>query len=478
MLHKVFGTAIMLLYVSILTAQVITPVTGRTNERLLPTKYATILYASQVSDTSGNNKLIAAHFTNRGGGTFTWEKTLADAGAYEIAICYATRFAGSEATISTANNDSCSATLDPTTGYYPQSENWYQFNCERRRIPGQIHLLKGSNTISLHVSTIADSAETSLYSIELIPVSQRSAIEKDWKLAKKMSPSGKWFADAGYGVMFHWTSQSTPERGSAKPYAKAVHDFDVHAFAAMVEKMGAAYVILTTNHAEPYFPAPLHAWEKAYPGHTTERDLIEEIADSLRLRHVRLFLYMATHVYAKYDSVDDDRFSELNYSLVKEIGERYKEKVAGYWFDGWYQSYEKHPHFDFEKFYEICKAGNAQRLIGLNTWLYPANTLWQDYWAGEVYTMGTAPAQRVLQNGPGNGLPSHNLIVMEKENWYHDKPNTKIPPPDLQASELIRFIRLSKGKGPVTINMQIYQDGRVGEEALSVMQEVKKEIRN
>lgn len=477
MTNKLFAAALALLYVPMLMAQGTKPVTRKTTERLLPTKYATILYASQVSDTSGNNKLIASHFTNRGGGTFTWEKSLPDAGIYEIGICYATRFAGSKATISTANNDPCSARLEPTKGYYMQQEDWSQFNCERRQIPGQLHLLQGLNTISLRLSPVADSTETSLYSIELIPVAQRSAIEKDRRLAQKMTPSAKWFADAGYGVMFHWTSQSAPEHGNAKPYMDAVHDFDVQAFVSMVEKTGAAYVIFTTNHAEPYFPAPLHAWEKVYPGHTAERDLIEEIADGLRQHHIRLFLYLATHIYAKYDSVDDERFNELNYSLVKEIGERYKEKVAGYWFDGWYQSYERHPHFDFEKFYRICKAGNAQRLISLNTWRYPVNTLWQDYWAGEVNIIGTVPAQRVLQNGPGKGLPSQNLILMEKENWLHDKLNTRIPPPDLQARDLIRFIQLSKGRGPVTINMQIYQDGSIGDEALAVMGKIKQKFK-
>ena len=173
-------------------------------------------------------------------------------------------------------------------------------------VPGTLHLHKGKNTISLQLTTKNRDDETVLYAIELLPVTEKQAIEKDLALSQKMHPGTKWFAKIPYGVMFHWTSQSTPEIGAAKPYNEAVNAFNVKAFTDQVVKTGAGYVIFTTNHAEPYFPAPLKEWEKVYPGHTTQRDLVEEIADSLQKHHIKLFLYMATHVYAKFDSVNDE----------------------------------------------------------------------------------------------------------------------------------------------------------------------------
>ena len=335
-----------------------------------------------------------------------------------------------------------------------------------------------TNNITLQLITKDHDDETVLYAIELLPVIEKEAIEKDFIRSQKIRPNTNWFAKIPYGVMFHWTSQSTPETGTPKPYSEAVNDFDVKSFVDMVVKTGAGYVIFTTNHAEPYFPAPLKEWENVYPGHTTHRDLVEEIADSLEKHNIKLFLYMATHVYAKYNSASDSEFQRLNYTLVREIGERYKKKVAGFWFDGWYQCYEKHPNFDFEKFYEICKAGNNDRLICLNSWLYPIVTLWQDYWAGEVYTIGNPPDYQIIKSGPGTGLQTHNLIVMETENWLHTSLNTKIPSPHLKADELINFISRSKGKGPVTINIQIYQEGKISDEALHVMEKVKKQLKN
>ncbi len=454
-------------------------VNQKTDKKLLPTKYAVILYGNQVSDTSGNNKMLASHWQNIGGGTFTWKKEINDDGDYEVAISYSTNKAGTVAKISadTSNsNNSVVATLQVTSGYYPEGKEWYKFNCERRQIPGTLHLQKGQNIISLQLITKQADDGIIVYAVELLPVKQKAAIEEDRIRAQKMRSNTDWFAKIPYGVMFHWTSQSAPEQGPLKPYNEAVNAFDVGAFVNMVVKTGAGYVILTTNHAEPYFPAALKEWEKVYPGHTTKRDLIEEIADSLQKHCIKLFLYMATHIYAKYDSVSDAEFKRLNYTLVGEVGERYKKKVAGFWFDGWYQCYKRHPDFDLEQFHKICKTGNPDRLICLNSWLYPIISLWQDYWAGEVYTIGKPQKHQIIEDGPGRGLQTHNLVVMETEDWLHTSLNTKIPPPHLKPDELINFISKSKGKGPVTINIQIYQDGKISNDALSVMEQVKKAL--
>lgn len=108
-----------------------------------------------------------------------------------------------------------------------------------------------------------------------------------------------WFSCMKYGVMFHWTSLTTAPVGPLEPYKQAVEDFNVHDFVNMVERTGADYVIFTGCWAETYIPAPLQKWEKEYPGHTTSRDLISEISDSLNKKGIKLFLYLSKHVYAK-----------------------------------------------------------------------------------------------------------------------------------------------------------------------------------
>ena len=161
--------------------------------------------------------------------------------------------------------------------------------------------------------------------------------------------------------------------------------------------------------------------------------------------------------------------------MISEIGARFKDKIAGYWFDGWNQSFQKHPGFDFEKFYNVCKIGNSNRLVALNSWLYPTVTEWQDYWAAEVYSPGTTPENTIVKSGPGKGLQFHSLIALQAD-WAHTSLNSKVDPNRLSAEEVIKYISACEGKGPVTINIEIYQDGTIGEESLAEMEKIKQEL--
>ena len=141
-----------------------------------------------------------------------------------------------------------------------------------------------------------------------------------------------WLRSTGYGLMFHWTSQSVGKDGTHKPYAQAVDDFDVKRFADMVEETGAGYVFLTIGHAESYCPGPIKAWEKYHPGKTTRRDLIAEMADALNAKGIKLACYLNVASLAGLRS-GEEAFTRTMTEVVTEFGEHYKEKVAGYWFD-------------------------------------------------------------------------------------------------------------------------------------------------
>jgi hypothetical protein len=234
-------------------------------------------------------------------------------------------------------------------------------------------------------------------------------------------------------------------------------------------------VLFTIGHAEPYCPAPIKSWEKYHPGHTTKRDLIAEMADALNAKGIKLMCYFPTHVVANYRKVDEKEFSEINSEVMTEFGERYGKKVAGYWFDGWYQCFEEYPDFSFKDFFKACKAGNPDRIIALNSWIYPAVTEWQEYWAGEAASLVNPPVNGTLERGPGKGLAYQALIIMEPY-WVQEKP--EIPDPRFTAEELSKYIKecMEQG-GAVTINMGIHQDGTVGKKALQTMIEVRHLVR-
>ncbi len=448
-----------------------------TNSMLFPTatKYATVLYATEGHEKDSNINNLAGHSVIKGTGQFNWKQDINMEGEYEVILSYSARKEGSTVIVNSEKN-TVTDSLGITKGVYEGGTEWYRFNCQRKLLIGTLLLQKGINSIILKLNAPNETFETVISTVELVPANEKINAIKEVMKAKAARPEMNWFSSMKYGVMFHWTSLTTPPSGPLKPYKDAVRDFDVHAFVNMVEKTGADYVIFTGCWAETYIPAPLQQWEKEYTGHTTQRDLISEISDSLNKRGIKFFLYLSTHVYAKFDKVNTEEFERLNNELISEIGERYKDKIAGYWFDGWYQSFQKHPDFDFEKFYRVCKIGNPNRLVALNSWLYPIVSEWQDYWAAEIYSPGTIPADRIVKFGPGRGLQFHALLALQAD-WAHTAINSKLDSDRLATNDLVNYISSCEGKGPVTINIEIYQDGSIGEESLAVMENIKQQLK-
>src|SRR5258705_10564191 len=312
-------------------------------------------------------------------------------------------------------------------------------------------------------------------SLELTPLSAKAAIEADRQEACGSRADTDWLTKAGYGLMFHWTSQSIGNDGAINPFAQAVTDFPLDRVVEKVATTGAGYVLFTIGHAQPYCPAPLSSWEKYHPGKTTKRDLIAEMAQALNAKGIKLMCYFPTHVVGKYPKASSQEFTQMTSDILKEFGERYGEKVVGYWFDGFYQCFEKYPDFSFRDFFKVCKAGNSNRIIAVNSWIYPNVTEWQDYWAGETASPVAPPVNSTNERGPGQGLRYHALLIMEPY-WVQQK--VAMPKPQFNAQTLGDYIsQCMKNSGAVTINLGMYQDGSVDPRAVDVLKEIRQRIR-
>ncbi len=57
--------------------------------------------------------------------------------------------------------------------------------------------------------------------------------------------------------------------------------------------------------------------------------------------------------------------------------------------------------------------------------------------------------------------------------WVHTEHDTAIPAPVLETDELLEFIDASAGKGPVTLNVLIYQDGTISDLSMSVLEQIR-----
>jgi len=115
-----------------------------------------------------------------------------------------------------------------------------------------------------------------------------------------------------------------------------------------------------------------------------------------------------------------EQFTEIHKNVLSEIGSRYGEKLAGYWFDSWYQSLAACPDVPIEAAYRYCKVGNPCRITAFNFWIFPILAPWQDYWAGELYALQNPFESRYIQRGAGAGFQAHGMVSM-LPSWVHQR---------------------------------------------------------
>jgi hypothetical protein len=357
-----------------------------------------------------------------------------------------------------------------------------------RRDIGSIYLKEGLNLITLKALQVGRDLE--LYSVELLPIDIKPIIEKR---VMELRSNTQWMRDAKYGIQFHWTSLSQPRYGVKKPYAEAVQDFNVEAFASMVYETGAGYVTFTTSHAEYYFPAPIQAIDRIMPGRTTQRDLIQELIEALGAYNIRLILYYNPgHEHWQepdgwwkrigFDPENPTIFFEHWCAIIEEIGKRYRSGLAGWFFDDGCVYYPL--NLDFERMTLAAKAGNPNRVICYNSWIWPRFTDFQDYFCGEgynwLYIKDYLPqdGSGIFTGGPQKGLQAHANFILESR-WCHDLPNTPIPPPQIPKEKFLEDIRAAVSRGIVpSVNLEIYQDGTISPLSMEYMKALKELVKN
>lgn len=359
---------------------------------------------------------------------------------------------------------------------------------QRVRLDGTLPVPAGRADLVLRLASARpdDTFLADVLSVELAPPGTAAAEASE---AATQRADTAWMRRAGYGFMVHWTSQSQPRSGAAKSYADAVRDFDVELFAAQMQAGGAGFVVFTTSHAFQYFPAPLPALDSMLPGRTAGRDLIADLARALRARGLRLFLYY--HPGASHDpewmaasglaDPDPSRFFANWTRIVAEIGGRYGDALAGWWFDdGAIVYYPRSP--DWRALAAAARVGNPQRAIGFNPWEYPSVGPYQDFYCGEGNVQpdsdGTLKQDGCGLLGPGRypGLQACATLVTEGD-WGHFVRDREIGPPRWKADQLRSLLDAFARHGNVPIfNLEIYQDGRVSPATLDLFRQMRKDV--
>ena len=304
-----------------------------------------------------------------------------------------------------------------------------------------------------------------------------------------------WFKDAGYGLFCHWHSQSVNADGSKKDYYTAVKEFDVNAFANQVDEAGAKFVIFTLIHGRHELAFPSAVMDSICPEHTsTQRDLYADMFTALNAKGIRMMFYWNMHATKEepdwHDgskwATDKAWFVQKQYDLVEEIGNRYGDKLAGWWLDHCYDNDPRLPadvrnwgaKFDFAKYAVKLRSGNTNRIVTFNFrwkfWGCDWGKGIMDYQAGEDGLENNwIPASRFAGEG---GTQWFACDATDDPNWMHVKPG--VIKPRYATERVISYIQnVISNQGVFAYNCAMYNNGKIAEDTMVQLRAVKKAIR-
>ncbi len=221
-----------------------------------------------------------------------------------------------------------------------------------------------------------------------------------------------WFHASKYGIFVHYLFAAKEDFAS----------FNAQEFADAVNETGAKYAVMTLGQNSGYFCSPNAAYEN-YIGvpqgtYCATRDIPMEAADALAPYGIKLMLYLPSQgPSAAGDSIPlalgaTERHDETNWyineiyaarwsQVIREWAVRYGEKLAGWWFDGFYEGtgYTGSMADYVSKLYkEACRVGNGGSLVAfnqgvMNGFIKPATAVC-DYTAGEENSFDFYPFAR------------------------------------------------------------------------------------
>lgn len=365
-------------------------------------------------------------------------------------------------------------------------------NWERLTL-GRLRLDAGENVLRLVVDV------TKGFRIDALELAMPTVKASMLEEAIAMRQQADWFKEAGYGLMFQWTNRATPPKGQVKPWEEKVNDFDVAAFADMVQESGAGYVVWSITWGQQYISAPIASVDRIIPGRTTKRDLLGEMAEALHQRGVKLIFYYH-YGYDCGHSIDADWMTAAGgyeadktklfqnlHAILTEVGDRYGDKFSGWWLDGGQRYYDC--HFDksspstgilsapFQQLTQAARTGNPKRLVSYNSWIKPRLTEYQDYFGGEGHTKFDGLKNGIFQAGLQKGLQAHGCFIFEKR-WGHIDVNTPIPKPKYDLKQLTALVRQAQEhRYPVSINLEMYEDGSVSPDSIELLKRLRSAVR-
>ena len=106
-----------------------------------------------------------------------------------------------------------------------------------------------------------------------------------------------WFKNAKWGVFMHYMAD-TVLKGDAltvENWNKTVDAFDAKGLTEQLASAGAGYFVLTLGQNSGFYCSPNATYDRLTGFATSKcsrRDLVSDLSDALRARHIRLLVYL------------------------------------------------------------------------------------------------------------------------------------------------------------------------------------------
>ncbi|MBN8751871.1 MULTISPECIES: hypothetical protein [Variovorax] len=263
----------------------------------------------------------------------------------------------------------------------------------------------------------------------------------------------------GFGVMVHYL----PDKQSIAQ----IKSFDVEAFASGLAQMRASHLILTLGQNNGQYIAPNSALEVLCPvaaKNRPPRDLPLEIGEALRARGIALILYLPFRAPqadpALMGCLGDiseqepppPRFIAAWSSVIRDWSERYGPLVAGWWFDGTYNT-QGVSASGWEMLCGAARSGASNRWLAFNAGEGP-----------ERFSLKSAPCQNLMA-GEYMQPPAHFAPPPSELMFHVLTPLTswwgRETPARFTAQQLRDWIGEARvARGLFTLDMPVDNNGR------------------
>lgn len=287
-----------------------------------------------------------------------------------------------------------------------------------------------------------------------------------------------WMPRAKYGLFVHYQYRillgysiktkpqfPDPEQMTAEGWNRFVDGFDANGFARQMAEAKVGWVIFCLDdhyYAWPCAPNQAFCEFTGYaPGEKcSRRDLISDVADALRPKDIKLIVYFAgLNGYTKEPKVTtglmDDGNSQTapppesrrrRTAILKEYAERYKDRIAGWWFDGVEVNTYRDAPLDWSAVGSIVRAANPSAVVAFS---YGSNEQAclrpgvDDFTAGDTWSKQDLTRLTPKQKPAPSGILWHGKIYCG--DVYHGQGDAN----QFADQQLVTWINTCRAEGGV-----------------------------